>query len=194
LTASGLVKVKIGSHGGRWLLTDNGLVGAARISDVELRIAPKIPIPRLLFLLGYAQSRIIWRPADIDAGDHPDLLPAIAHTFARQADRVLQQGLLLGYRVTEESSSVVRGRIREADQIRRRYGMFLPVEIRYDDYTIDIPENRLIAGAAVRLLRLPGVADATKGALRRLLLRLDGVAPLVFGAPLPQWNNGSCRD
>jgi 5-methylcytosine-specific restriction enzyme subunit McrC len=188
LTSSGLVQVKLGDRGGLWLVRDNGMVGAARLGDVELRIAPKITIPRLFFLLGYAERRIFWRDEELDAGAHPDLLPAVAHAFARQADRALRQGVLLGYREIEESGSVIRGRIREADQIRRWYGMPLPIEIRYDDFTVDIAENRLLLAAVRRLLQLQGVAPPTRADLRRLLLRLDGVEPLTPGVPLPEWS------
>ncbi len=58
--------------------------------------------------------------------------------------------MLRGYREVEEALPVVRGRIREAGQIRRRYGFPLPVEVRYDDYTVDIAENRPLLAASAR--------------------------------------------
>ena len=50
----------------------------------------------------------------------------------------------------------VRGRIMVAEQIRRRFGMGVPVEVRYDDFTDDILENRLVkaAGALLRRMRI----------------------------------------
>ncbi|GLY85974.1 McrC family protein [Actinoallomurus iriomotensis] len=187
LTASELVQIKLGDRRGLWRVRDNGRVGAVKLGDVELRIAPKIAIPRLFFLLGYAERQIFWRDQELDAGAHPDLLPAVAHAFARQVDRALCQGVLHGYRKIEESAPVIRGRIREADQIRHRYGMSLPVEIRYDDFTVDIAENRLLLAAVRRLLQLQDVTGHTRTDLRRLLLRLDGVEPLTPGRSLPNW-------
>lgn len=95
--------------------------------------------------------------------------------------------MLLGYRDTEERLTVVRGRIRQAEQVRRRYGLPLPLEVRYDDYTVDIPENRLLLAAVLRLLRLPGVRSDVRSLLRHLLVRLDGVNRLTPGLPLPRW-------
>lgn len=60
----------------------------------------------------------------------------------------MAQGLLQGYRVTEESSTVLRGRLREADQMRRRFGLAIPMEVRFDDYSADIAENQLLRGGA----------------------------------------------
>lgn len=45
----------------------------------------------------------------------------------------------------------MRGRIREADQLPHRFATPLPVEIRYDDYTIDIPENQILRAALERM-------------------------------------------
>lgn len=116
---------------GLWQLRDNGLVGAARTGyGVELRVRPKTPIGQLLYLPGYAQNPRGLRPEDVDAGERPDLLPALAHAFARAAERALRQGVLLGYRETEEALPVVRGRIRMTDQLRRRHGLPAPVEVR----------------------------------------------------------------
>lgn len=188
LSAAGLARVAPGPRPGLWRLRDNGLVGAARTGDgVELRVRPKTPIDRLLYLLGYVQNPRGWRPEDVDAGERPDLLPALAHAFARAAERALRQGVLLGYRETEEALPVVRGRIRMTDQLRRRHGLPVPVEVRYDDYTADIPENRLLLAAAHRLLVLPDVPAGTRRLLRHLPLRLDGVRRLVPGRPPPAW-------
>ncbi|TMQ98959.1 restriction endonuclease [Actinomadura soli] len=191
LSTTRLVRVAPGPRPGLWLLRDHGLVGAARIGPVrdpvEIRVEPKTPIDRLLFLLGYAQNPRGWRQEEVDAGARPDLLPALAHAFARAAERALRQGVLLGYRETEEALPVVRGRIRMIDQVRRRHGLPIPVEVRYDDYTADIPENRLLLAAAHRLLVLPGVPAGTRRLLRHLPLRLEGVERLVPGRPPPGW-------
>ncbi|MGH3239774.1 MAG: McrC family protein [Spirillospora sp.] len=191
LAAAGLARVAPGPRPGLWRVRDNGLVGAARIGrgrdPIEIRVEPKTPIDRLLFLLGHAQNPRGWRQEEVDAGARPDLLPALAHAFARAAERALRQGVLLGYRETEEALPVVRGRIRMIDQIRRRHGLPVPVEVRYDDYTADIPENRLLLAAAHRLLVLPGVPPGTRRLLRHLPLRLDGVERLVPGRPPPAW-------
>lgn len=191
LAASELARIAPGPRSGLWRVRANGLVGAARVGPtgdpVELRVQPKTPIDRLFFLLTYARKPRGWRAETVDAGERPELLPALAHAFSRASERTLRQGVLLGYRETEEALPVVRGRIRVIDQLQRRHGFPVPVEVRYDDYTVDIPENQLLLAATHRLLRLPDVPAGTRRLLRHLLLRLDGVTRLVPGRQLPEW-------
>lgn len=47
----------------------------------------------------------------------------------------------------------MRGRIRFDEQLRRRFGFPLPVEVRYDEFTADVLANRLVKAAAYRLGR-----------------------------------------
>ncbi|MFE0455452.1 McrC family protein [Streptomyces sp. NPDC058914] len=179
---------------GRWSLRAGSKVGAVTVAvpghgdPLTLRIVPKVPIARLFFLLGYSLDPAgAWRDGEVDVAEHRDLLPALAHAVERQVDQAVRQGLLQGYRVTDETSPVVRGRIREAEQIRRRFGATLPVEVTYDDFTTDIAENRILRAAVERLLRLPGVPREVRRRLLHQRARLADVTVLVRGRPLPEW-------
>jgi 5-methylcytosine-specific restriction enzyme subunit McrC len=186
LAASKVVSVEP-RRAGQWRVSAQDVVGATRIAGVELHIRPKMPIARLFFLLGYARNPSGWREDEVDVGTEDELVPAIAHAFERQADRAVRRGLLQGYRTVEDSLPVLRGRLRETDQMRRRFGLAVPLEVRFDDFTIDIAENRLLLAAARRLLRLPRVPVTTRHRLLRLIARLADVSPLVPGLPLPDW-------
>ncbi|MGW4850525.1 McrC family protein [Streptomyces sp. NPDC004288] len=177
---------------GAWRLRAGSKVGAVRIAapgseSVTVRITPKVPVARLFFLIGYSSDPRGWRDGSIDLAEHEELLPALAHLVERQIDRALRQGLLQGYRTTEESSHVVRGRLREAEQIRRRFGLPLPVEVTFDEFSTDVAENRLLYGAVDRLLRLSGVPGAVRARLTHQRSRLADITPLVPGQALPAW-------
>jgi len=191
LAASGLVTVAPEPDGLWRVNADREMVGSVRLSaggeSIELVITPKLAVQRLFFLLGYAQGGMTWHREAVDVHQHDDLVPAVAHAFARMCERALGQGVLMGYRTVEESAPVVRGRLRTAEQIRRRYGGLLPAEIRYDDHTADIAENRILLAAARRLMRAPGTPPATRALLRRVAVRLDGVGALPPGRKLPVW-------
>lgn len=188
LSASGLVVAAPSPLPGYWSVGPGNRVGVARVGRVELWITPKLSIERLFFLLGFARDGKGWREEDLPLAEAPDLLTAIADAFARQADRALQQGLLQGYRTAEESLPVLRGRLREADQMRRRFGMVLPVEVRYDDYTVDVAENQLLLAAAHRLLRLTGLPVRVRRSLQRTVLKLADVTLVAAGQSLPTWH------
>ncbi|MFD5708953.1 McrC family protein [Streptomyces pharetrae] len=175
-----------------WLLKAGSKVGAVTVTvpgrePVTLRITPKVPIARLFFLLGYSHDPRGWRDGQVSVARHQELLPALAHAYERQVARAIRQGLLQGYRSAEDSALVVRGRIREAEQVRRRFGVALPVEITYDEFTTDIPENRLLRAATERLLRLPGIPSAVRARLLRQRTRFADVTAFVRGQQVPEW-------
>jgi 5-methylcytosine-specific restriction enzyme subunit McrC len=178
---------------GHWLLRAGNKVGAVTLrtpdgTAITVRILPKMPVARLFFLLGYSRAPgRAWRAEQVDTGARPGVLPALAHAVERQIDAALRQGLLQGYRTREESSLVVRGRIREAQQLRRHFGSPLPVEIAYDEFTTDIAENRLLRAAVERLLKVPGVPADVRRRLLRQRARLADVTPAVCGTALPRW-------
>jgi 5-methylcytosine-specific restriction enzyme subunit McrC len=164
----------------RTILRSKALVGVIRAGPVELRIIPKLPIRRLLWLLDYARNPSGWREDDavgLSEVGPEDMVAAIAVSFLAAARRVLAGGLLQGYRTVEETAPVLRGRLREADQFRARPGLPLPVDVQYDDYTADIPENQLLLAATLVLLRATRLPAATATGLRHLRESLTDVTP-----------------
>lgn len=135
-------------------LTPGSIVGAVELDTLSVRIAPKIGIRQLLSLACYAIGKLEITPREFDFPEHAALPDALALAFGTAARRAFSRGLLHGYRTEEEALPTVRGRIRFDDQLRRRFGIPLPVEVRYDDFTADVLPNRLVKAAAHRLGRL----------------------------------------
>jgi 5-methylcytosine-specific restriction enzyme subunit McrC len=96
--------------------------------------------------------------------------------YLAATERTLQRGPHSAYYVVEADLNELRGRI-DANRQRLRYGLPLPVAVTYDDFGVDTDENRLLAGAAVQLQRLPGLPGSIRRRLRRVLAALDGVEP-----------------
>lgn len=172
--------------GGDWRIAPTTKVGVVSVAGVTVWIQPKVTINRILFLLGYAHKPG-WQHDDVDMKGVDDLVPALAGAFVVQAERALERGLLQGYTEIDDSLNVLRGRVRENDQLRQRFGLAVPLLVRFDDYSVDIPENQLLRAATEMLLRFPGVAPKVRGQLRRLRLSLAEVEVPVRGRPLPRW-------
>ena len=172
---------------GAWQIGPTGKVGAARVGGIEIHIMPKVPIARLLFLMGYALYAAAWRPETVPVAEAADLVPAVAQALWRQTERATYKGLLPGYILVEESSQVLRGRLRESEQLHRHHGLPLPLEIQYDEFTIDIPENRILRTACERMLAVPLVDAESQRMLRRLLRDFSDVTPLHRGEQIPGW-------
>jgi 5-methylcytosine-specific restriction enzyme subunit McrC len=184
---TGLVEVRPTTAPGQWSLVPRGKVGAVQVAGHGVHVAPKLSIARLMFLLEYAPDRPVWQREQVGLEEHLDLLHVMAAVFTRTTDRATRGGLLQGYRTVEDSLPVLRGRVREADQLRLWQGRALPVEVRYDEFTADIAENRLLLAATRRLLRLPQLTTRPRRELLQLRQRLAEVSDLVRGTPAPTW-------
>ncbi|MEU3398136.1 McrC family protein [Streptomyces filamentosus] len=177
---------------GGWRLRAGSKVGAFVVrapgeDPVTLRITPKVPIAQLFFLLGYALNPRIHQEGTVEVSAHTELVPFFAQTYERAQERALRQGVLQGYRHTEEASPVLHGRLRETEQVRRHHGRLFPLEVAYDEYTTDIPENRLLRAATERLLSLPRVPAGVRRSLQHQWARLIDAEPLLRGAAPPRW-------
>lgn len=190
LAGTQLVEVRP-AGAGAWTLLPRKRVGAVRVNDLQVQVTPKdqVGLTRLLFLLGYAADPGFLDPCydDVEAEEHPDLWAVLAESLARITDRALLHGVLQGYRTVDDAARTVRGRIRIGDQLARRPGLLLPLEITYDDYTIDTAENRILRTALRRMLAVPGLSSPARARLAHLDGRLDGVEVIRHGAPIPLW-------
>lgn len=160
---------------GAYDLTPGSVIGAVALPGLAVEIRPKIEIDRVLFLLSYALDPRAWRRDTFLFEARPSLLESLIPSFVRQVRHAFRRGLLQGYRSDEDALQTLRGRIRIDDQLRRRFGLFPPVEVRFDELTEDIEVNRLIRAAVDRLERMPLRFDDSRTALRRIRGALERV-------------------
>ena len=165
------------THGAQGLydLTPGSWIGALSIGSLAVDIQPKIRLDRVMFLISYALDPEKWRDTGFDFGVENSLVEAVVPGFVRQVRRAFRRGVLQGYRVEEDAIATVRGRIRFDDQIRHRFGIAPPIEVRYDEFTEDIDPNRLIKAAIRRLRRI----RLKSRPVRNLLREFDGALALV---------------
>lgn len=191
---TGLVSV-LPAHGGQWTVLPAGRVGAVQVGDLLVRVMPKekMRLSRLLFLLGYAINPG-FRPDDVVGDEKDDLFAALGESLTRHCERALDRGALNGYVHVEEALRTVRGRIRVGDQMTRRPGMLLPLEVAYDDFTVDIPENRILRAAVRLMMQVPRLSEGVRERLAHIDSKLDGVSALRFGAPLPTWTESRLNE
>ena len=161
-------------------LTPGSTVGAVEVGDLSLLVRPKIEIPQLLSLACYAMSGLRLRGESFDYPDEYALPDVLALALSSAAARAFSRGLLHGYRTEEDALHAVRGRIMFDEQIRRRFGIAIPVEVSYDEFTDDILANRLVKAAAHRLGQLRPRTSQARNALGRIAGALDDVTLVSF--------------
>ena len=166
---------------GAYHLTPGSTIGALEIGNLSVSILPKLDISRVLFLASYALGAFKLREMErFNFEDAPSLIEALALALAATARRAFASGLLHGYRTEEEAMHTVRGRVRITEQIRRRFGVPLPLEVRYDEFTDDIAANRLVKAAAARLGQMRVRLPRSRSGLRWVSTRLENVSLVEF--------------
>lgn len=164
-------------------VTPGSTVGTFELGDLAVCIRPKLEVSRVLFLASYAMGAFRLRDEPYAFEDKETVVEALAPALVATARRAFGRGLLHGYRAEEEALHTVRGRITVAEQVRRRFDIPLPVEVRYDDFTDDILPNRLVKAAASVLGAMHIEASDAREGLRWMDATLGNVSLLRF-APL----------
>ena len=169
LAALRAAHIDVTPHGGDcYALRPSSHIGVLAAGDLAVVVRPKIPIDRVMFLIAYALDIGDWRRDEATLDRDADVLEAIVPAFLHHTRRAIRRGLRQDYRIEEEALHAVRGRIRFGDQIRRRFGIPLPIEVGYDDFTEDIEENRLLHAAIHLLGRVPLRSQRWRRELRGL--------------------------
>ena len=163
-----------------YTLTSGATIGAFETASCSVRISPKITVRQLVSLLCYAIGHVRFQEDEFGFAEESALPDALALAFGAAARRCFSRGLLHGYRTAEDAMHAMRGRIRLDDQIRRRSGVLLPIEVRYDEYTDDILLNRLVKAAALRLRGMPFLSPDAYRQLAQVAGMLSGVTHVEF--------------
>ena len=162
-------------------LTPGSTVGAVEIGDLSVLIRPKIGIPQLLSMACFAMGAYKSQEQRLFDFKEDETLPdTLALALVAAAQRAFSRGLLHDYLTREEPLYTVRGRIRFDEQIRRRFGIPMPVEVRYEEFTDDILANRLVKAAAARLGKMRLRSEQARQRLGRVASMLDNISLVEF--------------
>jgi 5-methylcytosine-specific restriction enzyme subunit McrC len=173
----GLYDVRPGSYVGALALGD----------DLQVVVRPKFRVAEVMFLISYAIDPSAWtdplsqwRDELVGLKKDADLYEAMVPSFLRHLHKALARGVLQGYRVEEDALLTVRGRIRFDEQIRRRLGIPIPIEVSYDEFTEDIELNRILRAAVGRLARMPLRRHEHREGLRAVDTALERVSLVEY--------------
>jgi 5-methylcytosine-specific restriction enzyme subunit McrC len=165
-----------------YLLKPRSQIGVVHVSGLQVDIRPKIPIDNLFFILSYAIDPTLWLPDQVLLEKDDSVLEVVAPIFCQAVAIATRRGLLHGYRTQEDAQLTVRGQVRFADQLRRHHGLLLPVELRYDEFTEDIPENQILLAALHRLRRLSIRSAKVQRSLKEIASAFHGVDYRAFSS------------
>lgn len=167
---------------GGFLLTAKQSIGIIAIAGLRVTIEPKVPLTNLFYMLTYAYDLPLFRDeeAPLAAGD--DLFEFLVEIFVRQVNQLARQGIYRGYVDFEETTTRLRGRLLLGEQLRRNVVQPVRFAQRFNDFTADLPENRILKATLHRLAGAPLGDDALRRRVRRTLSAF-AEAPLVAVRP-----------
>jgi 5-methylcytosine-specific restriction enzyme subunit McrC len=173
-TAAGhAITISPGRRRDTWNLKATSYVGAIRVGDLAVMVQPKIPLENLFYMLSAGQAEVDFGTSLVGF-EEDELLPALAAFYERLVAHTLRRGVLKAYKEHDETLVALRGRI-DIPAMLRAGGMPAPIACRFDELSVDIPENRILRTAAVILATFPDVAPAVRRNLRHTVGVLDGV-------------------
>ena len=150
--------------------------GGDAAGGLRLHIQPKTPLANLFFMLTYAYELPDFRGAESPLATADDLFAFLVDIFVKRVDRLVRDGIARGYVESDDDPAFLRGRLRPMEHLRRsatRPGRF-PQQL--NEFTADLPENRILKFTLWRLARAGPGDDALRRRLRRTLSAFSEVS------------------
>ncbi|MBO1755225.1 McrC family protein [Allobranchiibius sp. CTAmp26] len=159
-------------------LRSTSWVGAVRVPGLTVRIAPRAGMANLftMFSAGIPGGALGRDEVGWEGG--ADLVDGVAAFLVRAVDDCTRRGLLHGYLHREEPLTVIRGRLLVEQLAVRPWAAARP-PCGYDDFTVDVPENRMLRCALEQVLRWPALPPALRRGATALAARFEGVSASV---------------
>jgi 5-methylcytosine-specific restriction enzyme subunit McrC len=138
-----------------------------------------IPVRNVYYLLCYAWDRLeALGLTDVDAvpGNRTENL--LGQVLRDGVAHLVRRGLDRGYVETDEEGRRLRGKIRLSETMQR---VLLPsgrVACLVDEFSYDVPHNRVIKAAMSRLTELPSLDDGLRVSLRDHCRRMQDVTDI----------------
>lgn len=142
-------------------------IGIVRVGNIQIKVMPKFPVNNLFYLLGLHDG-IKFESDTVDIAESRDITGLIFESFLRNVTASTSRGLLTGYRGVNETSKVLHGRLLIGEQLKKRFGNMYPVEVTFDEFTENIPENIELNMAINKALKFGNLTTAQHRDFRHL--------------------------
>ncbi len=147
-------------------VTSRSWIGVVRFEACEIRVVPKVVGGNLgvFRMIDYVRRldalKRLQSQRTLDVARDGSLVDLLGLLLAETTNQLVRDGVLSDYVVREETLTTMRGRLRIAEQYRRRFGQIDRLECQFDEHETDIVENQLLSaglGIARRVCTDPEV-------------------------------------
>ncbi|MCA9865830.1 MAG: hypothetical protein KIS95_12255 [Anaerolineae bacterium] len=154
---------------GRFLLSAKRSAGIVAVDGLRVYIEPKVPLTNLFYMLTYAYDLPLFRDEEAPLAVGDDLFAFLVDIFIKQVNGLARQGIYRNYIDFEENTTRLRGRLLLGEHLRRNVVQPVRFAQRSNDFTADLPENRILKTTLHRLVGAPFGDDELRRRLRRTL-------------------------
>jgi len=176
---------------GTYRLLPRGVAGTVVLPGCRLVVRPKVPLRNLFFMLDPNAP-----PTVVDDATSPvpgtEAFHFLAACLVRRLQEFAATGLHRGYAERAEHFRTPRGKIDLPARLREAARHKPEFPCHFDDFTIDVPINRIARGTADHLLASPLLAAPLRDALRRAVGPFADVTPGPLTAEL--FSSAACPD
>lgn len=158
----------------RVILRTGSWVGALAVPGCTIRVQPRAPMENLFTMFSAGLPSDAWGSDAVGWAGDSELVDGVAAFLLRAIDTATRRGLLHGYVTLEEDTSTIRGRLL-VDQLATRPWAAATPPCRYDEFTPDIAENRMLLCAVRQVLTWPDLPPLVRRDGLRLIQRFEGV-------------------
>lgn len=164
------------------IIRADGHIGAIRLAnDTQFEILPKtgsicdskkLLLNQLCSLadLPYSANEISENTAKNEL-----FIEFFVEMFIKECMIIIKRGLTTDYRMVEENSNILNGRLMFAENIRKNFYHSEKFYVQHEELTFDKAENRIMKSAAEFFLKITGTHQ-NRTQLRNILRHLDGVS------------------
>tara|TARA_B100001123_G_C15332258_1_gene1031601 strand:- start:51 stop:1289 length:1239 start_codon:yes stop_codon:yes gene_type:complete len=145
------IQLSLSPEPGAYLLNPHQHVGVIQLpSGRMLESRPKVPFENIFYMVARSMG-MPWVGGIAKLERFDDVLELIAELFADESDHLISRGLSRRYQEQEDNLINIKGRIDFNEDLRLNTVLRHRTYCRYEDLTVDIPENQVVLQTAEML-------------------------------------------
>lgn len=164
-----------------WRIRVVDAIGVIALPEsIRLVILPKIPTSHLLYLFRVGGWVPRSTPTTANFTASRDLQSLIASWFLASLESLIKSGLQKSYVTQRDALPIVRGRIDAPRTVLDMMRGHVKISTEYDEFTHDIPINRVLAAAVQQITRSKSTPDDLRRRGRNTLYQLGPLSAMKY--------------
>jgi 5-methylcytosine-specific restriction enzyme subunit McrC len=169
---------------GEFVIKADSKVGFISVQGVQVNVTPRFPIYNIFYFLGLLEELKL-DSEKVQISESHDFLTLLFQSFIHSVTSSTRKGLISGYVNREDSLQVLRGRIDFSRQFKKNPGNYLPIEVTFDDFVEDVPENQILKKGLRISLKYGLQNRSLRNQAQNLLFNFKDVSDI---GQVPAWN------